>query len=106
MLNGSNAIRNQGVLYEIMTTVARIGDTVKSHCLIKRGIRLSILYMSLDRRFRIRPIGVVSKNDMGALRRRWRRLPWRPVEAATQPKVKATLAARTKTAENQGNFKY
>ena len=58
---------NSGVLYMIMNRVVSTVVKLNSKNLSASGMLKSIMLTSCENRFKMRPIGVVSKNDMGAL---------------------------------------
>ena len=63
---GSNVARNIGVLYDISTNAAIIWAMSRIQNRENIGTVVSILSMSAEKRFTIRPRGVVSKKVMGA----------------------------------------
>ena len=68
-------LRNMGVLYDIRIMVDTIVAIWNIQSRVNMGILVSSLSMSVEKRFRILPIGVVSKKDMGARSMLSRRRP-------------------------------
>ena len=86
MAIGMNAAKNHGVLYMITTMVLIHVAALTPQARTMIGILLSALSMSVEKRFTIRPTGVVSKKLIGALRIRCVRLECRCLLAWTPPK--------------------
>ena len=62
------------------------------------GMLMSTVSTSLEKRFTMRPSGVVSKNDMGALSMDWRRLACMMRDASTHAMAMANDWNNTKNA--------
>ena len=58
--------RNMGVLYEITIKVVTTDAVVDIQIRIVIGMFMSMVSTSFEKRFTILPIGVVSKNGIGA----------------------------------------
>lgn len=67
------------------------------------GRTLSITSTSLEKRLRIRPAGVVSKNDIASLNTLCNSLPWRARAARRQPMANIKEVARTVTPEGESD---
>lgn len=103
MPKGTITARKIGVLYAIVTTVPR---TLKIHwykVLIVVGRLLSTVSISREKRLTIRPIGVVSKNDMGAFRMWSNNLKWRMPAALTICVVEMRAKINTKIPARRQN---
>ena len=84
---GTTITRNNGVLYEMMKIVENNGAVINSQSLVQLGMLESTVSMSLAKRLRILPRGVVSKKLMGALSKRFSNCVCRTRQAITQPIV-------------------
>ena len=58
--------RKMGVLYEMTINVVTTDAVVDIQTRIVNGMFMSTVSTSFEKRFTILPIGVVSKNDIGA----------------------------------------
>ena len=87
MTRGPSTDRNIGVLYVIRISVQiTVANCMKRKRLVI-GITVSSLSMSVEKRFTIRPRGVVSKKAMGALSILSNNLLWKRREAITPPVI-------------------
>ncbi len=92
-----------GVLQQMMTTVVSTGAMANNHCLTYKGMLASNTSMSLEKRFIIRPSGVVSKNDIGARRILESRFSWSARDAQQQPCATAKASPKANSAGNTHN---
>lgn len=73
--------RNIGVAMETTMMVLKTEKKVMRKERMERGMVSSMILMSLENRFSMRPMGVVSKKDMGDRRMLSSMLLWRVLEA-------------------------
>ena len=92
---GIMAIKNVGVAMVITTSVLITVRRVSKTVLDDLGMTPSIVYMSLENRFKIRPRGVVSKNDIGDRRMFLSILLCRVLEAKTPAVTREKEPTRT-----------
>lgn len=72
---------NAGVFTDMTTNITSSVDSMMAHNRKVRGTRSSRMSMSLEKRFMIRPTGVVSKNDIGERKIQNSMEEWRDPEA-------------------------
>ena len=87
-----------GVAIRITMIVDTTVKTVMMNPRSDRGIVSSMVYTSLEKRFRIRPSGVVSKNDIGDRIMLSIIALWSFFEANMPPSARANAAKRTNRA--------
>ena len=90
-----------GELYPITTRLDKIISDVTYTCGRLCGILLSIASISREKRFKILPIGVVSKNDMGALIRLENIFMWKTRDACTIPLAMRSEYIKVLSAESK-----
>ena len=87
-----------GVAMRMTMMVDTTVKTVMMNPRRDRGIVSSMVYTSFENRFRMRPRGVVSKNDMGDLMMLSNIELWSFLEARIPPMARAKAAKRTNRA--------
>ena len=87
---GTKTAINIGVVYMMMIKVLISGPSKRKRFKTYCCMLLSMMSTSLENLFRIRPKGVVSKNDIGQRTIRFNMSAWSSLEADTEPITIAT----------------
>lgn len=97
-LIGTMMARNMGVAILITIIVLKTLNTVMMNDRKDRGMVSSMIFTSLENLLRMRPRGVVSKNDMGERRMLLSKLEWSVLEAKKPAMATAKDEPKTKQA--------
>ena len=95
---GMITTRNIGVAITMTMIVETTVNTVLINILMFHGIVSSMVQISLEKRFKMRPSGVVSKNDIGERRILDIMELWSFLEARIPPRARDRAAMSTKMA--------
>lgn len=98
--------RNIGVAMDIAMMLLMTENSVIRNTRRDRGMVWSIMFTSLENLLRMRPRGVVSKNDMGALRTVLSMLLCRALEARKDAMAMEKAARNTKLAWENPKMAY